>query len=48
MSSTLAYRTNVMGYMLWLAIALGISALASAIPARNASCLTIREILAYE
>jgi len=26
MSSTLDYRTNVMGYVLWLAIALGISA----------------------
>jgi putative ABC transport system permease protein len=44
----LSYHTSVLGYLLWLAVALGISALASAMPARNASRLTIREILAYE
>ncbi len=36
------------GYVIWLALVLVLSALASIIPARNAARLTIREVLAYE
>lgn len=37
-----------MGYLIWLAVVLSLSALASVLPARNAASLTIREVLAYE
>lgn len=36
------------GFWVWLVVVLILSALASVIPARNASRLTIREVLAYE
>jgi putative ABC transport system permease protein len=36
------------GFILWLVAVILLSALASVIPARNASRLTIREVLAYE
>lgn len=36
------------GYVIWLALVLLLSTLASVIPARNAARLTIREVLAYE
>jgi putative ABC transport system permease protein len=36
------------GLWLWLVVVLILSALASFIPARNASRLTVREVLAYE
>lgn len=36
------------GYLIWLGVVLALSALASILPARNASRLTIREVLAYE
>jgi len=36
------------GFFIWLALVLVLSALASVLPARNASRLTIREVLAYE
>jgi putative ABC transport system permease protein len=36
------------GYIIWLAVVLVLSALASVLPARNAASLTIREVLAYE
>ena len=36
------------GYVIWLALVLALSTLASVIPARNAARLTIREVLAYE
>ncbi len=36
------------GISLWLAIVLVLSAVASMLPARNASRLTVRETLAYE
>ena len=36
------------GYAVWLGLVLGLSALASILPARNAARLTIREVLAYE
>ena len=37
-----------MGYAIWLALVLALSAVASILPARNAARLTIREVLAYE
>jgi putative ABC transport system permease protein len=37
-----------LGFIIWLAVVLVLSALASVIPARNAARLTIREVLAYE
>jgi putative ABC transport system permease protein len=37
-----------LGYGIWLALLLALSALASILPARNAARLTIREVLAYE
>ena len=37
-----------MGYVIWLAVVLILSALASVLPARSAASLTIREVLAYE
>jgi putative ABC transport system permease protein len=36
------------GYLIWLALVLVLSAVASVMPARNAARLTIREVLAYE
>jgi len=43
---TFAYSTT--GVWVWLVIVTVLSALASLIPARNASHLTVREVLAYE
>jgi putative ABC transport system permease protein len=37
-----------LGFAIWLALVLVLSALASVLPARNAARLTIREVLAYE
>lgn len=36
------------GMALWLGVVLGLTVLASILPARNAARLTIREVLAYE
>ena len=36
------------GVVLWLVLVVILSALASFLPARNASRLTVREVLAYE
>lgn len=36
------------GFAIWLAVVLALSAVASLVPARNATRLTIREVLAYE
>ena len=36
------------GFAIWLAVVVGLSVLASMLPARNAARLTIREVLAYE
>ena len=33
---------------IWLGVVLGLTALASVLPARNAARLTIRKVLAYE
>ncbi|MGD8402643.1 MAG: FtsX-like permease family protein [Anaerolineales bacterium] len=39
---------TLIGYGIWLALVLILSAIASILPARNAARLTIREVLAYE
>lgn len=44
----LTYSYSLQGMWLWLAVVIALSALASFIPARNASRLTVREVLAYE
>ena len=36
------------GYIIWVAVVLVLSAVSSVLPARNAARLTIREVLAYE
>jgi putative ABC transport system permease protein len=36
------------GVWLWLVVVILLSGLASSIPARNASRMTVREVLAYE
>ena len=48
MGAPLSFSFSVPGLWLWLAIVVLLSALASFIPARNASRLTVREVLAYE
>ncbi|MBN1889781.1 MAG: FtsX-like permease family protein [Thermoflexales bacterium] len=42
------FAFTIQGFVVWLAIVLILSALASILPAYNASRLTIREVLAYE
>jgi putative ABC transport system permease protein len=37
-----------LGYVIWLAMVLVLSAVASIVPARSAARLTIREVLSYE
>ncbi len=39
---------TVTGYVSWLGMVIGLSAVASLLPARNAARLTVREVLAYE
>ena len=46
--SPMRFVLAVKGYLIWLLIILILSTLASLIPARNATRLTIREVLAYE
>ena len=48
MGAPLTYTYSMPGLWLWLAVVLVLSTLASLIPARNASRLTVREVLAYE
>jgi putative ABC transport system permease protein len=48
MGTPLTYSYSLPGLWLWLVVVLLLSALASFIPARNASKLTVREVLAYE
>lgn len=48
MGQPLTYAYSMQGMWLWLAIVVVLSILASFIPARNASRLTVREVLAYE
>ena len=48
MGTALTHSYSMPGLWLWLVVVLILSALASFIPARNASRLTVREVLAYE
>jgi putative ABC transport system permease protein len=48
MGTPLTYSYSMPGLWLWLVVVLLLSAVASFIPARNASRLTVREVLAYE
>ncbi|HEX6036050.1 MAG TPA: FtsX-like permease family protein, partial [Anaerolineales bacterium] len=48
MGVPLTFSYSILGLWLWLLIVVILSALASFIPARNASRLTVREVLAYE
>jgi putative ABC transport system permease protein len=48
MGTPLTYSYSMPGLWLWLVIVVILSILASSIPARNASRLTVREVLAYE
>ncbi len=45
-SANLVYTLN--GFGLWLVVVVGLSAVASLVPARSAAQLTIREVLSYE
>jgi putative ABC transport system permease protein len=44
----LSYVYSIPGAFMWLALVLIVAMLASYIPARNASKLTVRDVLAYE
>jgi putative ABC transport system permease protein len=46
--SPLSYTFSTTGAVLWLIIAAGLSTLASLLPARSASRISVREVLAYE
>ena len=48
MGTPLTYKFSMQGVWLWLLLVLLISTIASIIPARNATRLTVREVLAYE
>jgi len=48
MGVALTYAYSMPGLWLWLVVVLLLSTLASFIPARNASRMTVREVLAYE
>jgi putative ABC transport system permease protein len=48
MGIPLSFSYSMPGLWLWLVVVIGLSALASFIPARSASRLTVREVLAYE
>ena len=48
LQSPLAHTFSVQGIWLWLVVVVILSALASFLPARNASRLTVRDVLAYE
>jgi putative ABC transport system permease protein len=43
-----SYVYSVSGMLLWLGIAVALAALASFLPAWNASRLTVRDVLVYE
>jgi putative ABC transport system permease protein len=48
LNKPLTYEFSLGGLGLWLIIAVVLAALASFFPARHASQLTVREVLAYE
>ena len=47
-SSPVVFRYTPLGYYIWFGIVVVLSIVASILPARNASQMTIREVLAYE
>jgi putative ABC transport system permease protein len=47
-SSPLHFSFSVSGILIWLTIAVFLSAIASYLPARNATKLSVREVLAHE
>jgi putative ABC transport system permease protein len=47
-NATVPLAVTLQGFLIWLGLVLVLSVLASVVPARNASRLTIREVLAYE
>jgi putative ABC transport system permease protein len=48
LSTPLDYTFSISGVLIWLVVVIFLSALASFLPAWNASRLTVREVLAYE
>ncbi len=48
LNKTLSFSFSIEGLFIWLLVAAGLAAISSFIPARNASQLTVREVLAYE
>jgi putative ABC transport system permease protein len=48
LSSPLSFTFSVVGVLVWLGIAVLLSAVASYLPARNATQVSVREVLAYE
>jgi putative ABC transport system permease protein len=48
LDKALSFSFSFEGLVIWLVVACGLAAFASFIPARNASRLTVREVLAYE
>jgi len=48
LGSPLRLSLTFQGFLIWLVAVLGLSLVASILPARNAASLTIREVLAYE
>jgi putative ABC transport system permease protein len=47
-SSPVVFKYTPLGYYIWFGIVVVLSIVASILPARNASQMTIREVLAYE
>jgi putative ABC transport system permease protein len=48
LQAPLSYSFSVDGVLIWLVVVVVLSGVASFLPARNASRLTVREVLAYE
>jgi putative ABC transport system permease protein len=48
LDAPLNYTFSIKGTLFWLVVVLILSAMASFLPARSASRLTVREVLAYE
>jgi putative ABC transport system permease protein len=48
LQAPLSYTFSIDGVLIWLAVVVVLSGVASFLPARNASRLTVREVLAYE
>ena len=48
MNTPLTYIRSLQGILIWLGLAVVISAVASYIPARQAAGLSVRQVLAYE